>query len=96
MMLHSTCDKAAATKQKLEESGRAARHLWACASSAKPQGCESLQWEGENEEDSVIVLSDVWLDKPETLDRLRTMFAGALLLTSSVRRIARPVLVQRL
>ncbi len=35
-----------------------------------------LQWESENEEDSVVVLSDVWLDKPETLDRLRTLFAG--------------------
>ena len=35
-----------------------------------------LQWESENEEDSVVVLSDVWLDRPETLDRLRTLFAG--------------------
>lgn len=34
------------------------------------------QWEGENEEDSVVVLSDVWLDKPETLDRLRAVFSG--------------------
>lgn len=24
----------------------------------------------------MVVLSDVWLDKPETLDRLRTLFAG--------------------
>jgi hypothetical protein len=35
-----------------------------------------LQWERQNEEDSVVVLSDVWLDRPETLDRLRTLFAG--------------------
>ena len=35
-----------------------------------------LQWESEHEEDSVVVLSDVWLDKPETLDRLRTLFTG--------------------
>lgn len=36
----------------------------------------AAQWEADNEEDSVVVLADVWLDKPETLDRLRTVFAG--------------------
>lgn len=39
----------------------------------------AAQWEADNEEDSVVVLADVWLDKPETLDRLRTVFAGATL-----------------
>ncbi len=35
-------------------------------------------WEGDNEEDSVVVLSDVWLDQPQTFDRLRAIFGGAL------------------
>ena len=42
--------------------------------------CVAMQWDSDNQDDSVVVLSDVWLDRPETLDRLRTLFSGDTLL----------------
>lgn len=35
-----------------------------------------LQWEGTQEADRIVVLSDLWLDKPETLDRLEVVLEG--------------------
>ena len=35
-----------------------------------------LEWEAGREEDRVVVLSDLWLDRPETLDRLETVLDG--------------------
>jgi hypothetical protein len=32
----------------------------------------------EDENDRIVFLSDVWLDKPDTLDRLKLVFEGAL------------------
>jgi hypothetical protein len=34
------------------------------------------QAEQEAQADRMVVLSDVWLDKPNTLDHLHTVFAG--------------------
>lgn len=34
------------------------------------------QAEQDAEADRMVVLADVWLDKPETLDNLHTVFAG--------------------
>ena len=35
------------------------------------------QAEQDPQADRMVVLSDVWLDKPEVLDSLHTIFAGA-------------------
>lgn len=37
----------------------------------------AAEWEDGHREDRVVVLSDVWLDRPETLDKLRLLLAGA-------------------
>lgn len=34
------------------------------------------QAEQDAQQDRMVVLADVWLDKPDTLDRLHTVFAG--------------------
>ena len=34
------------------------------------------QAEQEAQQDRLVVLADIWLDKPDTLDRLHTVFAG--------------------
>lgn len=35
-----------------------------------------LSWEAAHASDRIVLLSDVWLDHPEILDRLHTVFAG--------------------
>ncbi|KAL4448856.1 hypothetical protein ABPG77_007573 [Micractinium sp. CCAP 211/92] len=35
-----------------------------------------LSWEERHAGDRIVVLSDVWLDRPDILDRLHTVFAG--------------------
>lgn len=34
------------------------------------------QAEQDAQQDRLVVLADIWLDKPDTLDRLHTVFAG--------------------
>lgn len=36
----------------------------------------ALQWEIDNQEARVVVISDLWLDQPQTLDRLQAVLAG--------------------
>lgn len=36
----------------------------------------SLHWQIENEQARVVVISDVWLDRPQTLDQLRIVLSG--------------------
>lgn len=38
----------------------------------------TLEWEAQREEDRIVVLSDLWLDRPETLDRLHVVMSGGL------------------
>ena len=45
-----------------------------------PRGEEAeaaAAWEAEREADRLVVLSDVWLDRPATLAALHTIFSGA-------------------
>ena len=45
-----------------------------------PVGSEDLaatmDWEATREDDRIVVLSDLWLDKPDTLDRLQIVLEG--------------------
>lgn len=38
----------------------------------------AAEWEDVHSEDRVVVLSDVWLDRPTTLDQLRLLLTGTL------------------
>ena len=37
---------------------------------------QTMEWEATREQDRIVVLSDLWLDKPETLDRLEVVMEG--------------------
>lgn len=37
----------------------------------------AAEWEDGQREDRVVVLSDVWLDRPDTMDKLCLLLAGA-------------------
>ena len=41
-----------------------------------PEERQLLSWEARHSEDRIVLLSDVWLDRPEILERLHTVFAG--------------------
>ena len=41
-----------------------------------PEERQLLSWEARHAEDRIVLLSDVWLDRPEILERLHTVFAG--------------------
>ena len=45
-----------------------------------PVGTEDLattmEWEGMREDDRIVVMSDIWLDKPDTLDRIEVVLEG--------------------
>lgn len=45
-----------------------------------PRGVEELaaaEWEAEHAEARIIALADLWLDRPDTLDALARVLAGA-------------------
>ena len=35
-----------------------------------------LRWEEQHCHDRLVILSDVWLDRPETLDKLHAILSG--------------------
>lgn len=41
-----------------------------------PDERQLLGWEARHAEDRIVLLSDVWLDRPDILDRLHTVFGG--------------------
>lgn len=43
---------------------------------APPEERALLDWEERHAGDRIVLLSDVWLDRPDILDRLHTVFAG--------------------